>query len=552
MQRIWLAGVGGLVQNYKVTNIFAGKSSPSDEKLRGGYYTPEPLARFVADWVSQAGQRLLEPSCGDGSILKFLAKHGDVTGIELIPAEAKLARERTGVPVVEGDFFTWFTPEHHGQFDGVAGNPPYIRFGSWEERYREPAFALMRSEGLCPTRLTNAWLPFVVGSVAAVRDGGRIGLVIPAELLQVGYAAQLRAYLVDSCSEVTVVSFKELVFPGILQEVLLLLATKGRGPASIRTLEIQNGEHLDDVTLDGTLAQAPLHESEKWTKYFLSADQIETLRDLRKNGRLSKLGKFAKVNVGVVTGRNAFFCMTLQESRQRGIYEQTISLLSRSAQFSGVSLTESDISAQSDLGANTRLLALEPDHDVGKDQDLLRYISLGEADGVHEGYKCRIRKSWWSVPSISQPSGFMLRQISKYLRLIDNGAEATSTDTVHRVFAMAGVDMRKLSVAALNSATLTMSEVLGRSYGGGLLEIEPTEAVSLPIPDPSMVGEELINEVDVLLRSGEIEDAIRLVDQRLMVEVLGFQEEELALFRDAGDRLRQRRLGRGKRANQRQ
>lgn len=536
------------MQNHNVTNNFATKSTPSDEKLRGGYYTPESLAQFVATWVSEAGKNLLEPSCGDGSILQFLAQHGDATGIELIPTEAKLARERTGATVVEGDFFSWFTPERQGQFDGVAGNPPYIRFGSWEERYREPAFALMRSEGLSPTRLTNAWLPFVVGSVAAVRDGGRVGLVIPAELLQVGYAAQLRAYLVDSCSEVTVVSFKELVFPGILQEVLLLLATKGQGPAAIRTIEIQNGDQLDAVTLDGALTQAPLHESEKWTKYFLSADQIETLRDLRTDGRLSKLGKFAKVNVGVVTGRNSFFCMTSQEAISRGIYEQTISLLSRSAQFSGVSFTQSDITAQSALGMNTRLLAIEPDYDVRKDKDLWRYIRLGEADGVHEGYKCRIRKSWWSVPSISQPSGFMLRQISTYLRLISNDSEATSTDTVHRVFTMPGVDMSKLAVAALNSATLTMTEILGRSYGGGLLEIEPTEAVSLPIPDPVKVDDKLVNVVDALLRNGKIEEAIRVVDRKLMVEVLGFREEDMVLFRKAGTRLRQRRLGRGKKA----
>ena len=81
-----------------------------------------------------------------------------------------------------------------------------------------------------PNKLTNAWVPFVVASVVACRDGGRLGLVIPgAELMQVGYAAELRQYLIDHCSAVTVVCFKRLVFPGILQEVVLLLAEKGEG-----------------------------------------------------------------------------------------------------------------------------------------------------------------------------------------------------------------------------------------------------------------------------------------------------------------------------------
>lgn len=529
-----------------MSTVFAAKSAPSDEKLRGGYYTPEPIGRFVANWVAGAGEKLLEPSCGDGAILQFLAEQGTATGVELFPEEAKLARSRTQATVHDGDFFTWFGSHHHGQYDGVAGNPPYIRFGSWEEQYREPAFDLMRSQGLAPTRLTNAWLPFVVASLVAVRNGGRIGLVVPAELLQVGYAAQLRAYLVDNCSEITVVAFRELVFPGILQEVVLLLAVKGKGPAAINTVEVQNERYLDEVTLTGARTRAPLHETEKWTKYFLTGPQITALRDLRIDQRLIRLGTIAKVNVGVVTGRNSFFCMTENEAEERQISDHTINLLSRSAQFTGVAFTPQDIATQATAGAKTRLLALDPDQKIAQNRELSNYINLGELDGVHEGYKCRIRASWWSVPSISKPSGFMLRQVSTYLRMISNDASATSTDTVHRVFLQPGVDMHKVAVAALNSATLAISEVTGRSYGGGLLEIEPTEAISLPIPDPTHVDETLVHEVDVLLRTGKIEDAISLVDQRLMKKTLGFTDDEMILAREAGARLRDRRLARGR------
>lgn len=529
-----------------MSTVFAAKAAPSNEKLRGGYYTPEPIARFVAAWVAEAGQELLEPACGDGEILQFLAASGNATGVELFPLEAEAARERSGAKVVDGDFFSWFTRDRYETFDGVAGNPPYIRFGSWEEQYREPAFELMRAQGLTPTRLTNAWLPFVVASLVAVRESGRIGLVIPAELLQVGYAAQLRAYLVDTCSELTVVAFRELVFPGILQEVVLLLAVKGAGPAAVRTVEVQNGAHLDEVTLDGAATRAPLHETEKWTKYFLGADQIAALRDLRTDSRLDRLGAYAKVNVGVVTGRNSFFCMTDADAQRRGVGDYTIPLLSRSAQFTGVVLTEQDIVAQASAGATTRLLALPPNHDVNGDPDLARYIRLGEEDGVHQGYKCRIRACWWSVPSISQPSGFMLRQVSTYLRLISNEADATSTDTVHRVFAKPGVDMRKLAVAALNSATVAMSEILGRSYGGGLLEVEPSEATSLLVPDPGLVDDALMAEVDRMLRAGDVAGAIAKVDDCLMVNTVGFSPSEIEVLRGASERLRGRRLGRGR------
>jgi hypothetical protein len=40
----------------------------SDQKLRGGYYTPPDLAGFLARWVAEIKPRsVLEPSCGDGA-----------------------------------------------------------------------------------------------------------------------------------------------------------------------------------------------------------------------------------------------------------------------------------------------------------------------------------------------------------------------------------------------------------------------------------------------------------------------------------------------------
>lgn len=529
-----------------MTAVFAAKANPSPAKLRGGYYTPEALSLYIAGWVAEAGPDLLEPSCGDGEILRFLATRGNATGVELHPLEAEAARARTGVDVFAGDFFAWFTSDRHASFDGVAGNPPFIRFGSWEERYRAPAFSLMRTQGLAPTRLTNAWLPFVVASFVAVREGGRVGLVVPAELLQVNYAAQLRAYLVDTCSEITVIAFRELIFPGALQEVVLLLAVKGPGPAAIRVVDAQDASDLGELDLAGAATRAPLHEQEKWTKYFLTSPQIAALRAVRSDRRLARLSNYAKVNVGVVTGRNAFFCMTADQASSRGLADRTIPLVSRSAQFTGVVLTESDLAAQAARGVTTRLLALDQGFDPAGDRSLTRYIRSGERDGVHRGYKCRIRKSWWSVPSVSRPDGFMLRQVSTYLRLLGNDAEATSTDTVHRVFAEPGVDMPRLVVAGLNSATIAMSEVLGRSYGGGVLEVEPREAAALPVPNPDLVDDGLVFAVDRLLRAGDVDRAIALVDQRLMVDVLGYAPAQMTVFREAAATLRERRLSRGR------
>ena len=219
-------------------NAFPLAAAPTAQKLRGGYYTPPPIAQFLAGWVSGAGSKLLEPSCGDGAILRYLPTSDELVGIELMADEA--VKARSAVPkaqVVQADFFDWLNSTRFASWDGVVGNPPFIRFQHWTEPTRTMAFDVMREVSMKPTKLTNAWVPFVVAASRLVRPGGRLAMVVPAELLQVTYASELRAFLVDGFEELTVVTFRRLVFDGVLQEVVLLLGMKGKGPARIRRLD---------------------------------------------------------------------------------------------------------------------------------------------------------------------------------------------------------------------------------------------------------------------------------------------------------------------------
>lgn len=523
--------------------IFDTKAAPTDEKLRGGYYTPAPIAEFVAAWVAQAGSRILEPSCGDGNILEPLSRLSDeVQGVELFPDEASSAQTRTGANVEIADFFDWFDPSRHGTFDGTAGNPPFIRFGNWAEPTRTNALDLMRSVGMRPNKLTNAWVPFVVASVLACREGGRIGLVIPAELMQVGYAAGLREFLVDNCTDVNVVTFKRLVFPGILQEVVLLLSVKGEGPARIQVIEVDDATSLTSLEIGTAPVRAPLHEREKWTKYFLAPAQVEAVRSLRSDKRLHAMEHFASVDVGVVTGRNSFFVMSPEDAEEHRVSNLTIPLVARSAQLSGIVYTDDD---HQEATGRTALLDARG-VTLSRHRGLREYVALGEEQEVHTGYKCRIRKQWWVVPSIWEADAFMFRQIHTHPRVVANKTAATCTDTVHRMRLSDGVSGPHLATAAFNSITFAMSEIVGRSYGGGILELEPSEAEDLRVPDPALVPADLIDKVDELVRAKRIDDALDAVDQVVLIDGLGFTPEEVASARAAWITLRNRRNGRAK------
>ena len=207
----------------------------SKEKLRGGFYTPEPIASFVLKWAFNGNKQfdILEPSCGDGVFLEEIQKGGyeynSVTAIEFDEVEAekskKIGLDKTNV--INTDFHD-FCINTKQKFDLVVGNPPYIRYQYFDKEQQEFASQIFDKAKLKYSKLTNAWVSFVIGSSLLLKEEGKIGFVLPAEILQVSYARPLREFLAHFYNKINIVSFEKLVFPDIQQEVVLLLCEKNK------------------------------------------------------------------------------------------------------------------------------------------------------------------------------------------------------------------------------------------------------------------------------------------------------------------------------------
>lgn len=217
-----------------VTSIRSDRFTALDsDKLRGGYYTSAAVAQWLCSWaVRSPNDSILEPSCGDGAFVVAAASElkrlgatknaisRQLCGIEIIGTEAEKAKNNlttligsSGMNCIHpADFFEWLESSDHKCFDSVVGNPPFIRYQSFPERSRDRAMAMMARQGLTPNRLTNIWVPFVVAACSSLRPGGRLAMVLPAELLQVTYASQLRSFLVDRFARIDIVACNELFF----------------------------------------------------------------------------------------------------------------------------------------------------------------------------------------------------------------------------------------------------------------------------------------------------------------------------------------------------
>ena len=336
------------------------------QKLRGGYYTSAEIADWLCAWaIRDVSDKILEPSCGDGVFLESAAGQlrtlgatgaaisKQLTGIEIICAEADKARARlhkyfgahkTNV-VINEDFFAWSVRPSGRMFDAVIGNPPFIRYQTFPEPYRSRAMVMMQSVGLTPNKLTNIWVPFVVGATEALRPGGRLALVLPAELLQVSYSSQLRTYLTDRFKRIDIVACNQLIFANAEQEVVLLMADGAlASPSEANECRVAMTEThtVSQITgrspktlLASALPKTVRHDHEKWLKYFLTEREISFMRALRASKEVTTLLTHASVDVGVVTGKNEFFVLDVEQARQLGVERYTIPLVSRSSHLRG-------------------------------------------------------------------------------------------------------------------------------------------------------------------------------------------------------------------------
>ena len=84
---------------------------------------------------------------------------------------------------------------------------------------------------------------------------------------------------------------------------------------------------------------------------------------------------------------------------------------------------------------------------------------------------------------------------------------------------------------------------MGRSYGGGVLTFEPSEARDLPIPFKASI-KWYFEKADRLARAGEVERLLDYVDAKLLVEGLGLSESDVKTLRQAWHALKDRRLSR--------
>ncbi|QBJ95112.1 SAM-dependent methyltransferase [Rhodococcus sp. ABRD24] len=531
------------------------KSEQTYDKLRGGYYTPAPIARFLTRWaLAGGGDSVLEPSCGDGAFLRAILEQSSrpsiVHGVELDPDEAAkaqhvLGHENARHRVFTTDFLVFAERSGVTQYDVALGNPPYIRYQFLNAETQHLARDLYARHGLPFTKHLNAWAPFIVDSLDRLAPGGRLAMVVPAELMNVLHAGGLRLFLLEQCSKVLLIDPQELIFDQALQRTVLLMAVKRKdaehencGLAVVHEaqsgfLDSDPGDYFEAAPFAPTARSA-----EKWMASLLTATEQAVLARVRELPSIRRFDEVASVRVGIVTGANKFFLVPDSVVEEYELQDFARPMFGRSNHCPGTIYSAEVHRENARNGQPTNFLHFGSVPFGQLPPGAQRYIQKGEAEGLHLRYKCRIRTPWYDVPSVGTAAMGLLKRTHEAPRLIANEMGAFTTDTAYRVDSHLSPEV--LTAGFFNSLTALSSEMAGRTYGGGVLELVPSEIRSLLVPIVN-VGPTELTRLDHLFRAGESVDRILDAQDQIVLTQVGMSRDDISVIQGARRRLMNRR-----------
>lgn len=482
----------------------------SRAKALGAFYTPTHIADILAEWVVLSGsERLLEPSVGDGALVRAAMARARALGrnqlriracdVDPAPVREMTRRASNCVETRIADFLALDTRET-GRFDAVITNPPFTRNQALSAEKRvalRRRFAVSGAAGL--------WVYFLLHALRFLAVGGRMAAVVPASALFTNYGRKALGRISGSFAHLELRRISDRptwVNQAAERGALVLASGFGRGsatlPVPIRWSAVGQHECLYSAPPSAAFA-------------VLAAKSFT-------------LDSVATVRIGLVTGCNRVFLLSERERRTMGIDRaDVVPVVARTQHVPGL---------RTSVGA-----LLEQDRTGGKAW-LLVPRDLGERNGPVRNQLAKVthrrrrdtswfrkRHPWWCV-EIGKPCDAVFTYMNDLgPRLVLGDGRLRCTNTLHQVSFAGRVTSDQRMAAALSLISTfgqLAAEQIGRSYGGGVLKFEIRDARKLPVLHPT--GDSLVgpfNRADEALRRGDADVAREEADLALVAPLLG-------------------------------
>lgn len=483
------------------------RKTQEERNRRGQFSTPFNLAQdIVTNSLNLHDNRdihFLEPALGTGVFFSAIEACADKTrikqasGIELDSGYSSVAGElwpNAPFTVINQDFIDFTQlPENQGAFSLLCTNPPYVR-----HHHISPAVKLVLKDrirskiGLDPSGLSGLYVYFILLSHHLLAPNAIASWLIPSEFLSVNYGRVLREYLLRRVTLIHIHQFDpaDVQFNDALVSSCVVTYKKAHPPKS-KDFIFSYGDSLIKPKHKRTVAPDDMPPEHKWNSlgtpsYSSSRVNSRTLLDI------------FDIRRGIATGANGFFILDRAAASRYKIPWKFLRPILPSPRHIKTTVIEKDDSGFPSVPKACYLLdcTLPPDLVEKEYPTLWQYLESGRSEGISEKYLCSNRKFWY-LQERRTPALFMATYMGRSsssdehpFRFFLNLSDAIATNVFLMLYPKPEVrflldkDRNRMEelLDCLNNLKKQVLINAGRTYGGGLHKLEPSELASLPLP----------------------------------------------------------------------
>jgi len=488
-------------------DVDASKSAFERNRL-GQYSTPFSLAHQMIQYSlplvthDQCPMlQFLEPACGSGVFISALRQeyipHVFVTGIEIDTMYSNIAKkyfEGDGIRIVTDNFFAFAQKSQQElRFDWLVTNPPYVRHhhvGLQEKTVLQQR--VVHTLGIQVSGLAGLYIYYILLADALLKENAIASWLIPSEFLYTNYGQALREYLSTHVTLIRIHKFdsEDVQFDDALVSSCIVTYRKSK-PLKSHTFDVTTGRYATPRIISRQ-ASALWQGQKKWIFFDSSAGKSATMTG-------PTVGDLFHVTRGIATGNNAYFTLTPEKVEQLQLEHDVLVPLLPSPRYVQDSIIHGNRQGFPTVEKSRYLFSVLDTYEVIEKSHphAYRYLQEGESKGIHRGALCKGRKRWYLQEKRMPPlyvASYMGRISERHktnaIRFYLNRTNAIVTNGficlypkpfLARLLEGDFVKQEEL-LEVLNTIGVEDIVCKGRSYGGGLLKIEPKELSCIRLP----------------------------------------------------------------------
>ncbi|MFI3239923.1 MAG: N-6 DNA methylase [Bacteroidales bacterium] len=492
----------------RIEEEYIQKVSIEHRKKYAQFFTPQPIAKILADWLlgNHEIKTVLEPAFGLGIFTRELLSERDdliIKGFEIdniIYSEAKkYFSSDDNLNLILSDYMY---NDWDNKYDGIICNPPYFKFHDYDNKN---ILADIEKHLRCKlSGFTNLYTLFLLKSIHQLNPNGRSAYIVPSEFMNSDYGKLVKKHLLatGTLRYIFVFDFEENIFDDALTTASIILCANDKKTDKVQITTIKSISEIDKIEniissypkIPANAVTRKLSEfkaESKWKLYY-------TPNNSSKYNNLVPFSNYAKVVRGIATGANDYFTFNLSKAKEYQIDEQYLQPCichSRDIKYDIFDTKELE-----NLKANDKSIFILNAVNV-ENENLTKYITKGEIDGIDKRYLTANRKPWYSMERRAIAPIWVSVFNRKGLRFIRNKANILNLTTFHCIYPQSNllydIPIDLLFAYLLTDTAKLIFEDNSREYGNGLKKYEPNDLNKGNILDlkliPTKEQEEILN-----------------------------------------------------------